>query len=193
MNVTDTAILAWHGSRNPAGRRLIERITRRVAGLLPRVTTQIAWVDVEPVLLAQTLATAGDCTVVPCFLTAGYHVSHDIPDAVASAPGEVRVTPHLGGSLDRALMARVAEAGGDQLTVRVVHFDGTATDHRQRRIGAANVQQHVAPSSVDDLDLACRVFQQCPAQGVEGRVRLEEVDDLGQFRRVAHAGPSAAA
>ena len=51
MNVTDTAILAWHGSRNPAGRRLIERITRRVAGLLPRVATQIAWVDVEPVLL----------------------------------------------------------------------------------------------------------------------------------------------
>lgn len=112
MNATDTAVLAWHGSRNPAGRRLIERITRRVAGLLPGVATHIAWVDVEPVLLAQTLAAVGDCTVVPCFLTAGYHVSHDIADAAASAPGEVRVTPHLGGSLHQALLARIAQAGG---------------------------------------------------------------------------------
>ena len=135
MNVTDTAILAWHGSRNPAGRRLIERITRRVAGLLPWVTTQIAWVDVEPVLLAQTLATAGDCTVVPCFLTAGYHVSHDIPDAVASAPGEVRVTPHLGGSLDRALLARVAEAGGPGKAV-VLASAGSASPTARAEVDA---------------------------------------------------------
>lgn len=112
MNATDTAVLAWHGSRNPAGRRLIERITRRVARLLPGVATHIAWVDVEPVLLGQTLAAVGDCTVVPCFLTAGYHVTHDVPDAVASMPGDVRLTAHLGGSLHRALLARIAQAGG---------------------------------------------------------------------------------
>ncbi len=112
MSTTETLVLAWHGSRNPAGRELIERITGRVGALLPGVTIHTAWVDIEPVLLPETLAAVGDCTVVPCFLAAGYHVTHDVPQAVASVPHEVVVTPHLGGALHRALLSRVAEAGG---------------------------------------------------------------------------------
>ena len=112
MSPTDTLVLAWHGSRNPAGKALIERITARVAGLLPGVAVHTAWVDIEPELLPETLARVGECTVVPCFLASGYHVTHDVPQAAASVPWPVRVTPHLGGSLHRALLDRVAEAGG---------------------------------------------------------------------------------
>ena len=112
MSPTDTLVLAWHGSRNPAGKAQIERITAQVGALLPGVTIRTAWVDIEPVLLPETLAAVGDCTVVPCFLAAGHHVTHDVPQAVASVPHEVRVTPHLGGALHRALLDRVAEAGG---------------------------------------------------------------------------------
>lgn len=112
MSPTDTLVLAWHGSRNPAGKALIERITARVAGLLPGVTVHTAWVDIEPELLPETLARVGACTVVPCFLASGYHVTHDVPQAAASVPWPVQVTPHLGGSLHHALLDRVAEAGG---------------------------------------------------------------------------------
>lgn len=112
MSADDTLVLAWHGSRKPAGKARIAAITDAVAARLPGVTVHTAWVDIEPELLPQTLARAGDCTLVPCFLAAGYHVTHDVPQAVASVPHDVRVTPHLGGALHRALLDRVAEAGG---------------------------------------------------------------------------------
>ena len=112
LSTADTLILAWHGSRNPAGRGLIERIARRVSGRLPGRAVHVAWVDIEPVQLAETLAEVGDCVLVPCFLAAGYHATHDVPEAVASAPHEVRVTPHLDGALDGVLLDRVREAGG---------------------------------------------------------------------------------
>lgn len=112
LSAADTLILAWHGSRNPAGRDLIERIARRVSGRLPGVDVRVAWVDIEPIQLAETLAEVGDCVLVPCFLAAGYHATHDVPEAVASVPHDVVVTPHLNGALDRVLLDRVREAGG---------------------------------------------------------------------------------
>ncbi|MFP5416242.1 MAG: sirohydrochlorin chelatase [Actinomycetes bacterium] len=105
-------VLAWHGTRNPEGRALIERTTRRVAEALPGVAVHIAWVDVEEHLLPATLAEVGSCVVVPCFLAAGYHVTQDVPEAVASVPYDVRVAPHLGGAFTGVLLQRVAEAGG---------------------------------------------------------------------------------
>ena len=112
LSAADTLILAWHGSRNPAGRGLIERIARRVSGRLPGRAVHVAWVDIEPVQLAETLAEVGDCVLVPCFLAAGYHATHDVPEAVASVPHEVLVAPHLNGALDGVLLDRVREAGG---------------------------------------------------------------------------------
>jgi sirohydrochlorin ferrochelatase len=100
LSTADTLVLAWHGSRNPAGRELIERIARRVAGRLPGRAVHVAWVDIEPVQLAETLAGVGDCVLVPCFLAAGYHATHDV------------VTAHLNGALDGVLLDRVREAGG---------------------------------------------------------------------------------
>ena len=64
MSAADTLILAWHGSRNPAGRDLIERIARRVSGRLPGVDVRVAWVDIEPIQLAETLAEVGDCVLL---------------------------------------------------------------------------------------------------------------------------------
>ena len=112
MSAADALVLAWHGSRNPAARRLIDRIVAQVADRLPGVDVQAAWVDIEPVRLADTLAEVGACVLVPCFLAGGYHATHDVPEAVAATDGQVVVTTHLNGSLDDALLDRVLEAGG---------------------------------------------------------------------------------
>ena len=46
MSAADTLVLAWHGTRNPAGHAVIATITDRVAALLPGVDVHTAWVDV---------------------------------------------------------------------------------------------------------------------------------------------------
>ncbi|MFT3875666.1 MAG: CbiX/SirB N-terminal domain-containing protein [Propioniciclava sp.] len=130
MSTADTLVLAWHGTRNPAGHAVIASITDRVRTLLPGVTVHTAWVDAQTAggahdrhrVLPEALAAAGDCTLVPCFLAEGYHVTHDIPEAVAASPYTVQVAPHLDGVADGALVERVTEAGGpgDALVLAVV-------------------------------------------------------------------------
>lgn len=130
MSTADTLVLAWHGTRNPAGHAVIAAITDRVRTLLPGVDVHTAWVDAQTAggahdrhrVLPEALAAAGDCTVVPCFLADGHHVTHDIPEAVAASPHTVQVARHLDGAADGALAERVAEAGapGDAMVLAVV-------------------------------------------------------------------------
>lgn len=124
-----TLVLAWHGTRSATGRAAIDATGATVAALLPGTDVHTAWVDPHTVpdadshrILGPTLARLGDCTLVPCFLAAGFHVRHDIAEAVAQASGHVRVTPHLGGAFGSALADRVAEAGGpgDAVVLAVV-------------------------------------------------------------------------
>ena len=104
-------VIALHGTRDPAGPGCAELLRERVAGSLPGVRVDIGWVDVHEKTLDRTLPSAGPAAVVPAFLSAGHHVRHDIPAAVARTHGLARVTPHVGPDLDAALRDRLVEAG----------------------------------------------------------------------------------
>lgn len=104
-------VIALHGTRNPAGLTCAEQLRERVATQLPDVRVGVGWVDVHEETLEQTLPTVGPAVVVPAFLSAGYHVTHDIPAAVERTHGLARATSHVGADLDTALRDRLAEAG----------------------------------------------------------------------------------
>lgn len=166
-------VLAWHGTANPAGPPTIASITARVRRLVG-VPVHTAWVDAEAAgpagrgdALPDVLARVGDCVLVPCFLAAGYHVTHDVPDAAASAPGRVRVTPHLGARLGGVLRRRVAEAGGpgDHVVLAVVG---------SRRADARAEVDAVASALAADLGVGVEVAD------------LFGGDQVGQAVRRAH-------
>lgn len=138
----NTLVLAWHGTRNPSGRATIEAIAGRVATLLPGVGVHLAWVDAEAAgptqrgrSLSEVLDAVGPCVVVPCFLAAGHHVTHDVPRAAEGSPHGVEVTAHLGGSLTGALRDRADEAGGpgDAVVLAVV---GSRRDEARTEVDA---------------------------------------------------------
>lgn len=104
-------VIALHGTRDPAGPGCAELLRERVAARLPGVRVGIGWVDVHEETLDRTLPSAGPAVVVPAFLSAGHHVRHDIPAAVARTHGLARVTPRVGPDLDAALRDRLVEAG----------------------------------------------------------------------------------
>lgn len=109
---TQPVVLAFHGTRHPDGEPTVRAIAALVADALGGFDVRVGWLDIHPELLADQLPSIGPCTVVPCFLAAGYHVRHDLPEAVSASGHPVRVTEHLA---DRALPAvadRIAEAGG---------------------------------------------------------------------------------
>ena len=104
-------VIALHGTRNPAGLDRAEQLRQRVAARLPGVRVGIGWVDVHEETLERTLPAVGRAVVVPAFLSAGYHVTHDIPAAIRRTHGLARATEHVGADLDPALRDRLAEAG----------------------------------------------------------------------------------
>ncbi len=152
MSAADTLVLAWHGTRNPAGHAVIAALTDRVAALLPGVAVHTAWVDAATAggshdrhrVLPDALAAAGDCTLVPCFLAEGYHVTHDIPQAVAASGHAVQVTAHLDGAADGVLIERVREAGGagDAVVLAVVGSRRPRAQAEAARV-AARLARHL--------------------------------------------------
>lgn len=108
--MTDPALLvALHGSPHPAAGEFATALSAALAAALPGVAVRTAWVDSRVATMAETLA-AGPAVVVPGFLTAGYHVQVDVPDAVAGTTAQV--TGHVGPFLAGALADRIREAGG---------------------------------------------------------------------------------
>ncbi|SEO42966.1 sirohydrochlorin chelatase [Trujillonella endophytica] len=107
-----------HGTRSPAGRRLVAELALAARELRPGLDTTAAFVDVQPPTVADVvagLAAAGRAAVVvPLLLSGGYHVHVDIADAVAAADGVV-ATRALGPDprLVEVLADRLLQAGAD--------------------------------------------------------------------------------
>lgn len=104
-------VIALHGTRSRTGLEGAGQLRERVAARLPGVRVEIGWVDVHEETLERTLPAVGPAIVVPAFLSPGYHVTHDVPAAVARTHGAARATSHVGPDLDLALLARLVEAG----------------------------------------------------------------------------------
>lgn len=104
-------LIALHGSPHPGSAVFGDELAAAVASRLGDVSVAPAWVDRRVRTIDAALAEVREAVVVPAFLTAGYHVGLDVPDAAALVRG-VTITGHVGPALLGAVADRVREAGG---------------------------------------------------------------------------------
>jgi sirohydrochlorin ferrochelatase len=89
-------VIAAHGTRCETGMATTHAIATAVAAARPDTSVELCFLDVASPSLKDVLDRLdGPAVVVPLLLSAGYHVTTDIPNVVAGRP-EVRVTDHLG-------------------------------------------------------------------------------------------------
>jgi sirohydrochlorin ferrochelatase len=106
-----TLVLVAHGTRDPAGVRVVDELADRVRCRLPGVPVKVAFADVcGPTVDSVLRSLDGPAVVVPAFLASGYHVRTDLPAQVA---GRAVITPPLGPApaLIAAMHDRLRAAG----------------------------------------------------------------------------------
>lgn len=103
-------VLAVHGTRSAEGTATSQALATAVAERLD-VETHLGWVDIHTPTLTDTLRRLGEAIVVPVFLTSGYHVTSDIPAAIAAAGGRAMATPLVGADVLPAVLDRLAAVG----------------------------------------------------------------------------------
>jgi sirohydrochlorin ferrochelatase len=110
-------LAAAHGTRSTVGAATVRALISQVRELRPALEVDVGYLDVqEPRLAARLDAMPGAAVVVPLLLSAGYHVTDDIP---STAAGRARIARHLGPDpvITRVLVSRLAAAGGDDADV----------------------------------------------------------------------------
>jgi sirohydrochlorin ferrochelatase len=109
-----TLLAVAHGTEDARGRAVVAELVALVASLRPGLDVRLSWLDhAEPTVHEVAEAAVRPLVAVPLLLSAGYHVRHDLPKAVAGAKVEVAIAHRLGPHplLVDALAARLAEAG----------------------------------------------------------------------------------
>jgi sirohydrochlorin ferrochelatase len=125
---SSAVLLLSHGSRDPRAEYVVGELVSALAASTD-ITVRAAHLDFSeptPVVALRALAADGftSVRVVPLLFTPGYHVSHDVPSAVAASGVtggvDVSVAPPLlsGGRRQRdlllkALTERLAQSGAD--------------------------------------------------------------------------------
>lgn len=122
MSGPATLIIALHGTRHRPGTEFAEQLRAAVSAELPGVPVELGWVDIHDELLAETVQRFERSVIVPAFLAAGYHVEHDVRDAVAASGGRAVATDHVGPDLVRAIGDRLLAAGplGDAVVLAAI-------------------------------------------------------------------------
>ena len=105
-------VLALHGTSSAAGQQVAGDLLVAVAARLPGVEVHLGWADVLTPTLTETLTGLGEAVVVPGFLTAGYHVTSDLPAAIQAAGGRARLAGLIGPALVEAVADRLQADGG---------------------------------------------------------------------------------
>jgi sirohydrochlorin ferrochelatase len=111
--MTPPLLAAAHGTRSAVGAATVRALISQVRGLRPELEVDLCYLDVQrPRLGDQLDASPGPVIVVPLLLSAGYHVTDDIPSTAAD---RARVARHLGPdpAITQVLASRLAAAGGD--------------------------------------------------------------------------------
>ena len=108
-------VVAAHGTQDPAGVAVAHQLVDALRARLPGTSVQLGFVDVLGPGVREMVARApGPVTVVPAFLSSGYHARVDVPRQVAATQRhDVRISPALGPHplLVAALAERLREAG----------------------------------------------------------------------------------
>lgn len=102
-----------HGTDSPAGRSAIHALVAAVRRRLSGTQVVEAFVDVQNPAVGDVVRVADEpCVVVPLLLSPGFHVHHQIADAVALSP-EHRAAATLGPDLRLAeiMLERLIDAG----------------------------------------------------------------------------------
>jgi sirohydrochlorin ferrochelatase len=129
-------LLVAHGTRKRQGVAMVGDLAERVSAAL-RQPVQVAFVDVLGPTPSEVLARLTDepVTLVPAFLSRGYHVVSDIPAHVeASGHPDVTVTEALGPGpqLVRVLADRLVESGWRRDDSVILAAAGTSDPGAQR-------------------------------------------------------------
>lgn len=107
--------MAAHGTHDPAGVAVAHQLVAALRARLLGSSVQLGFVDVLGPGVRETVASApGPVTVVPTFLSSGYHVRVDVPREVAATRrDDVTISPALGPHplLVAAMAQRLREAG----------------------------------------------------------------------------------
>jgi sirohydrochlorin ferrochelatase len=127
-------LLVAHGTRDPAGAVVTERVAER-ARLLLGVPVHACYADVRGPTPADVLAEIGGPTVaVPAFLAAGYHVRADVPEQLrATGRGDVVLADAFGPDpvLVAAAAERLTEAGARPDDAVVLAVAASSDPHAQ--------------------------------------------------------------
>jgi sirohydrochlorin ferrochelatase len=129
-------VLVAHGTRKQRGVAMVGDLAQRVSAMLGQ-TVHVSFVDVLGPRPSEVLAGTPDepVTLVPAFLSRGYHVTSDIPAHVeASGHPDVTVTEALGPGpqLVRVLADRLIESGWRRDDSVILAAAGTSDPTAQR-------------------------------------------------------------
>jgi sirohydrochlorin ferrochelatase len=127
-------LLIAHGTRDPAGAVVTERVAERARRLLG-VPVHACYADVRGPTPADVLTEIGGPTVaVPAFLAAGYHVRADVPEQLrATGRGDVVLADTFGPDpvLVAAAAERLTEAGARPDDTVVLAVAASSDPHAQ--------------------------------------------------------------
>lgn len=149
-------VLAVHGTRSALGTRVSMELAEAVAQA-SGADVRLGWVDIHTPTLTDTLRELGEAIVVPAFLTAGYHVTSDIPAAIAAAGGRATATPLVGADVLPAVLDRLDAVGDfDALVV------AGAGSLRPRAVAEVQAVTRTLSRTVGRPALAGFVTASCP-------------------------------
>jgi sirohydrochlorin ferrochelatase len=113
--VLHSVVIAAHGTQDPAGVAVAHQLAEALRARLPARQVSLAFVDVLGPRIREVLAAApGPVTVVPAFLSSGYHVRTDVPrEVAATGRRDVTISAALGPHplMVDAMKQRLREAG----------------------------------------------------------------------------------
>jgi len=191
-------LLVAHGTREPAGCAVVERIAVAAGRLLPGVVVRTCYADVRGPSPAEALARLpGPCVAVPMFLSAGYHVRVDVPAQLrAAARPDVLLAEALGPdpALVAAAAARLGAAGargGDAVVLAVAGSSDPAAQADPPLVARRLGRLLGAPVAVATIAAGCpRVAEVVAGLRASGAGRVAVASWLlapGLFQRRLHA------
>jgi sirohydrochlorin ferrochelatase len=185
-------LIAAHGTRSTAGLATTSRLVDAVRATRPSLPVELCFLDVLGPSLREALDRLGarDVVVVPLLLSAGYHVTTDIPRVVAGRPS-VRVARHLGPDplVIEAVADRLAEVSDGSASAVLAAVGSSRESARDEvRTGAAQLAARIGrPVAVLPLEDEVRaVLTSLPPPVAVATYLLAEGDFLDKVRAAAN-------
>ncbi|HEX4103538.1 MAG TPA: CbiX/SirB N-terminal domain-containing protein [Pseudonocardiaceae bacterium] len=139
-----SVVVAAHGTRDLAGVLVARQLVAALRLRLPGSSVRLAFIDVLGPAVREVVAGApGPVTVVPAFLTCGYHVRTDVPrEVAATGRRDVTVTAALGPHplLVSAMADRLRVAGWRPGDAVVLAAAGSSDQRAVADVRAAAMQ-----------------------------------------------------